>query len=157
MKPGFEKIKDKLQHAGLKITPQRLAILEAVHELGNHPTAERIIEHIRETHPNIASGTVYKVLDVLVENKLIRRVKTEKDVMRYDGILEEHHHLYCAESQRIEDYQDSHLDELLRQYFEKKRISGFRIEEIRLQINGRFTRSNITTITKEKNNEREEH
>ena len=125
----------------MKITPQRLAILEAVHELGDHPTAEKIIEHIRESHPNIASGTVYKVLDVLVENKLIRRVKTEKDVMRYDGILEEHHHLYCSDSERIEDYRDDQLDELLRQYFENKKIPGFRIEEIRLQIKGRFNKS----------------
>jgi len=141
MKPGIGDIKEKLLNAGLKITPQRLAILEAVHELGDHPTAERVIEHIRESQPNIASGTVYKVLDVLVENKLIRRVKTEKDVMRYDGIIEEHHHLYCSESERIEDYRDNHLDELIRQYFEKKRIPGFRIEEIRLQIKGRFTKS----------------
>jgi Fur family transcriptional regulator, peroxide stress response regulator len=140
MKPPQGEIRLKLKEAGLKITPQRLAILEAVHELGNHPTAESVIEHIRGNHPNIASGTVYKVLDVLVENKLIRRVKTEKDIMRYDGIMEEHHHLYCAESERIEDYSDNHLDELLRHYFEKKGIPGFRIEEIRLQIKGRFNR-----------------
>lgn len=139
MRPGYKEVRLKLQEAGLKITPQRLAILEAVDTLGDHPTAERIIEYIRESHPNIASGTVYKVLDVLVENRLIRRVKTEKDVMRYDGIMEEHHHLYCSESERIEDYWDNRLDELLHGYFEEKRIPGFRIEEIRLQIKGRFT------------------
>ena len=133
-------IRLKLQEAGLKITPQRLAILEAVHQLGDHPTAERIIEHIRANHPNIASGTVYKVLDVLVENRLIRRVKTEKDVMRYDGDMDEHHHLYCTDSEHIEDYRDTQLDELLQEYFRDKDIPGFRIEEIRLQIKGRFTR-----------------
>jgi len=139
MKLGYGESRLKLQEAGLKITPQRMAILEAVHVLGNHPTAEKIIEHIRENHPNIASGTVYKVLDVLVENKLIRRVNTEKDIMRYDGNLEEHHHLHSSDSDYIQDYRDTHLDEYLREYFRKKKIPGFRIDEIRLQIKGRFT------------------
>jgi Fur family peroxide stress response transcriptional regulator len=138
MKPPIEQIREKLKEAGLKVTPQRLAILEAVYELDNHPSAEHIIDYIRGAHPGIATGTVYKVLDTLVENRLIKRVKTDKDAMRYDGILENHHHLYCAESERIEDYSDRELDRLLENYFRKKGISGFQIEEIRLQIKGSF-------------------
>ena len=92
---SISQIKDKLVENGLKVTPQRIAILEAIYMLNNHPTAEMIMEHIKNTHPGIASGTIYKVLDVLIENQLIKRVKTEKDVMRYDGFVENHHHLYC--------------------------------------------------------------
>lgn len=135
---GIEEIKDKLSGCGLKITPQRIAILEAVNELKNHPTADNIIDYIRRVHPNIASGTVYKVLETLVDNKLIKKVKTEKDVMRYDAILDLHHHLYCNESDRIEDYSDEELDNLLAEYFEKKKIPNFNVEEIKLQINGKF-------------------
>jgi Fur family peroxide stress response transcriptional regulator len=131
-------LKEKLVERGLKVTPQRLSVLEAVFSLDNHPTAEMILEYIKESHPNIASGTVYKVLDVLVDNKLIKRVKTERDVMRYDGIMDAHHHLYCLESEHIEDYMDQELDQLLEGYFKKKKIKNFRIEEIKLQINGRF-------------------
>lgn len=138
MKPPIEQIREKLKEAGLKVTPQRLAILEAVYDLDNHPSAEHIIDYIHTAHPGIATGTVYKVLDTLVENGLIKRVKTDKDAMRYDGILENHHHLYCAESERIEDYSDRELDRLLENYFRKKGISGFQIDEIRLQIKGNF-------------------
>jgi Fur family peroxide stress response transcriptional regulator len=138
MQKSVVKIKDRLKEAGLKVTPQRLAILEAVSDLGNHPSAENIIEYIRSAHPGIATGTVYKVLDVLVEKNLIRKVKTEKDVMRYDGVLDNHHHLYCAQSERIEDYTDEELDQILQEYFRKKAIPGFRIEEINLQIKGKF-------------------
>jgi Fur family peroxide stress response transcriptional regulator len=138
MQKSVVKIKDRLKEAGLKVTPQRLAILEAVSDLGNHPSAENIIEYIRSSHPGIATGTVYKVLDVLVEKNLIRKVKTEKDVMRYDGVLDNHHHLYCAQSERIEDYTDEELDQILQEYFRKKAIPGFRIEEINLQIKGKF-------------------
>jgi Fur family peroxide stress response transcriptional regulator len=131
-------IKDKLIGRGLKVTPQRLAIFEAILTLHNHPTAEMVIEYIRQNHPNIATGTVYKVLDVLVMNDLIKRVKTEKDIMRYDAVVEGHHHLYCSESGRIEDYLDKKLDKILNEYFEKKKISDFEIDDINLQINGRF-------------------
>ena len=93
----IKEVKNKLVEKGLKITPQRIAILEAIIKLNNHPTAENIIEYIRKNHPNIATATVYKVLDALVENGLIKKVKTEKDVMRYDAFLEKHHHLYSSE------------------------------------------------------------
>ena len=131
-------IKEKLIECGLKVTPQRIAILEAVYILNNHPTAENIITYIRKTHPNIASGTVYKVLYTLVANKIIKKIKTEKDIMRYDGIIDQHHHLFGSESDRIEDYTDTKLDKLLEEYFKKKKIHGFKVEEIKLQINGRF-------------------
>jgi Fur family peroxide stress response transcriptional regulator len=131
-------IKDMLVDKGLKVTPQRISVLQAIYSLDSHPTVEMITEHIKGTHPNIATGTVYNVLDVLVENNLVKRVKTDKDIMRYDGILEKHHHLYCSESERIEDYVDEDLDELLRTYFKKKKIKNFKIEEIILQINGKF-------------------
>ena len=131
-------IRDKLVEKGLKVTPQRIAILEAVYTLNNHPTAEMIMNYIKDTHPGIASATVYKVLDALVENKLIKRVKTDKDIMRYDGILENHHHLFCSESEEIEDYMNEELDQLLATFFKKNGIDDFKIEEIKLQINGKF-------------------
>jgi Fur family peroxide stress response transcriptional regulator len=139
MPSNTEENSQKLKDAGLKVTPQRLAILEAVWDLGNHPTAENIIEYIRSAYPGVATGTVYNVLDVLVENKLIRRVKTDKDAMRYDGILDCHHHLYCADTDRIEDYFDEELDQALKEYFRKKGIPGFEIRDIILQVNGNFT------------------
>jgi Fur family peroxide stress response transcriptional regulator len=132
----------RLKGAGLKVTPQRLAVLEAMEKLGGHPTAERITEFVRKEHPGISTGTVYNVLGVLVEKGLIRRVKTEMDVMHYDGILENHHHLYCMDTDRIEDYVDEELDELLREYFSRRNIPGFRIGEIKLQINGEFLKQN---------------
>lgn len=138
-------IRDKLSKKGLKVTPQRMYILEAVYNLDNHPTVDNIIEYIREKHPNIAKGTVYKVLDTLVENNLITRVKTDRDIMRYDGIVEKHHHLYCSACDMIKDYYDEELDALLRDYFKNKSFSGFQIEDIVLQIRGKFNECLIKT------------
>ena len=136
----IEFIRQKLAEKGMKITPQRMAVLEAIYQLKNHPTADNVIEFIRKTHPNVAVGTVYKVLETLVENGLVKRVTTDRDFMRYDGILDNHHHLYCSTCDLIEDYHDTELDELLKNYFESKNIPGFKIEEFVLQIKGTFTK-----------------
>ncbi|TNE52937.1 MAG: transcriptional repressor [Bacteroidetes bacterium] len=133
-----KEIADKLSEKGLRVTPQRIAILGAILKLNNHPTAERIIEYIKKNHPNISVGTVYKVLDSLVENNLLKRVKTESGSMRYDPLQSSHHHLYCLESDRIEDYEDETLDELITAYFDRKGIKNFKIENIQLQITGKF-------------------
>lgn len=140
MKPGSDSINQKLKDAGMKVTPQRHAILEAVITLGNHPTAEQIFDYIRRKHPAIATGTVYNVLDVLVEKGLVRRVKTDKDAMRYDANMLKHHHLYSSDSERIEDYFDDELDGMLQDYFKRKNLPDFNIDSIVLQIHGNFNK-----------------
>jgi Fur family peroxide stress response transcriptional regulator len=112
--------------------------MEAVYKLGNHPTTENIINYIRKTDPNVSLGTVYKVLETLVENDLIKRVKTDKGMMRYDGDLNNHHHIYCEKCDYIEDYVDEELDKLLKDFFEKNKIDNFSIEDITVNINGKF-------------------
>ncbi|MFC0878564.1 Fur family transcriptional regulator [Saccharicrinis sp. FJH2] len=132
-----EELRNKLTEKGLKVTPQRMVILDAIYAL-NHPTAENISDVIRRNHPNISTATVYKVLDAFVSCGLIQRVQTERDHMRYDALMENHHHLYCPETDRIEDYNDEELNELLAGYFKKKNIPNFKIEDLKLQIIGKF-------------------
>lgn len=131
-------IKYRLVKNGLKITPQRIAVLEAVCELEGHPTADKIIDFIKQKHPNVATGTVYKTLETFAKKDIVKKVKTEKDVMRYDAVTEKHHHLYCEESDRVEDYYDEELNDLLQDYFSKKNIPGFQINDIKLQLTGKF-------------------
>ncbi|MBE0677126.1 MAG: transcriptional repressor, partial [Bacteroidales bacterium] len=66
----------KLRERGLKVTPQRLAVFEAVDMLHDHPTAEEVGQFIRKKYPDIATGTVYKTLETLVEKDILKRVKT---------------------------------------------------------------------------------
>jgi Fur family transcriptional regulator, peroxide stress response regulator len=130
--------REALKSKGLKVTPQRVAIYEAIVKLKNHPTAENVIGYISANHPNISVGTVYKVLDSLVENGLLNKVKTEKDIMRYDAVLSNHHHLYCAKTERIENYEDQELTSLINEYFKKNKIRNFEVRDIQLQITGVF-------------------
>jgi len=68
-------------------------------------------------------------------------VKTEKDIMRYDGILKNHHHLYSSETNEIKDYWNEDLDQLLTDYFMQNDIENFEISGIKLQINGKFLKT----------------
>jgi len=133
-----KKLTVRLSEAGLKITPQRIAVLEAVIELQNHPTAEKIIDFIKANHPNIATGTVYKTLETFVEKGMIKKVKTDRDIMRYDAMTDPHHHLYCSSSDRIEDFIDPELTMMIEGYFNKHKIPNFKIEDIKLQVIGEF-------------------
>ncbi len=139
MKSNLE-IRDLISEKGIKVTPQRMRVLQAIYKLDNHPTAENIIDYIRRNDPNIGSGTVYKVLETLVQNNLIRKVKTDKDIVRYDGVIEHHHHLYCTECEHIEDYYNEKLDKLLSEFFIENKIDDFTIEEIKLNITGNFVK-----------------
>jgi Fur family peroxide stress response transcriptional regulator len=141
--------KTKLKEQGLKVTPQRMAVLEAVDVLHDHPTAEEVGNFIRKMYPNIATGTVYKTLETLVDKDIIIRVKTDRGILRYDAVRDVHHHLYSMQSDRIEDYYDIKLTKLINHYFKKKKIPNFKIADIKLQIMGRFI--DTTTKSKRKN------
>jgi Fur family transcriptional regulator, peroxide stress response regulator len=128
----------ELKNNNLKVTPQRIAVLEALTSLKDHPTADKIKEYVVKNHPNIAVGTIYKTLETFVEKGLVKKVKTDVDVMRYDAILDKHHHLYCDNTERIEDFFDDKLNKMLEDYFKKKKIPNFKVKDIKLQIIGTF-------------------
>jgi Fur family transcriptional regulator, peroxide stress response regulator len=122
----------------LKITPQRTAVLEVIMGLDTHPTADEIVDYIRLNFPHVPFGTVYKILDAFLKKGIIQRVKTGDDTIRFDAITKPHHHLYCEDSERIEDYYDDELNKMIGNYFKKKKIPDFTISDFKLQIIGRF-------------------
>jgi Fur family peroxide stress response transcriptional regulator len=127
-----------LAENNLKITPQRVAVLEVILGLEYHPSAENIVDYIRLNFPHVPIGTVYKILDAFLEKGIIKRVETENGILRYDAVQEKHHHLYSADSERIEDYYDDELNKILIEYFKKKKIPDFTIEDIKVHITGKF-------------------
>ena len=130
-----------LKEHGLKNTPQRYCILQAVFEIGGHPTVEDITLEIHQSYPNISLGTVYNVLNMFVEKDILNRVKTDNDVMRFEVAKNNHHHLYSYLDSRIEDYYNEELDGILKDYFREHEIANFDIKEIKLQIVGKFRKN----------------
>jgi len=123
----------------LRITPQRVAVYEAILCLGNHPTAEEILDFVRIRHPNIALGTVYNTLETFMEKGMISKLQTDGDIMRYDVVKVRHHHLYCSDPLQIRDYFDEELNGYLEEYFRSREIPGFRVDDIKVYIIGKFS------------------
>ncbi len=134
----LQKIRAGLGTHGLKVTPQRIAVYKALLELSNHPDTDQIIARVTKEHPTISPGTIYKTLDLFVEYGIIIRIKTDSGRMRFDHRTNHHHHLYDKTTDRIEDFDDDELNNLLTDYFSRKKLNGFEIEDVKLQIVGRF-------------------
>jgi len=131
-------INSRLKDNGLKITPQRIAVLESL--LGNrsHPNAEYLIEKIHLKHPNISVGTIYNILETFVSKGIIVKVMTQNNIMRYDPVIKKHHHIFFSNNEEIIDYFDEDLTELVFNYLKKtKNISEIEIESININIIGK--------------------
>ena len=128
---------ERLKRKGLRVTPQRIVVLEALVNNDSHPNADTIIRIIKKKNPNISFGTIYNILDTFVENGIITKVQTADNVMRYDPLVFEHHHIYLKDSDKVLDYFDENLTKLVKDYLkDKKELSGIDIESININITG---------------------
>ncbi len=105
-------IRQKFQAFGLKTTPQRTAIYEALSQSTSHPTAEEIYAQVFPRFPMMSPNTVYYTLGVLRRVGLIQEVNIGHDRARFDANLSPHHHLICLGCQTIIDVVDPHLNRL---------------------------------------------
>jgi Fur family peroxide stress response transcriptional regulator len=122
--------------AGLKATHPRIVVLNELIHSDIHPTADQLYERIKINNPSIARGSVYRILDTLVEAGLANGVSTRQNLKRYDANLGEHSHIYCVKTHTIQDYYDEELNQLIKNFFKQKNIQNFQIKDVKLQING---------------------
>ena len=134
---NFHIIREKLNEHDVKATQQRIVIYAALIYSKEHPTTESVFEKIKESNPSISLATVYKTLETFVEKGLIKKVMTDDGYMRYDGMTEPHHHIYCTDTHEIVDYDDDELLVLIKSYLAKKEIKNLSIESICVQVNGK--------------------
>jgi Fur family ferric uptake transcriptional regulator len=92
-----------------RMTHQRRVILETVKSADPHATVDDIYQTVRESLPRISLGTIYRNLDILAEQGLIRKVGRPSPQMRFESNMGPHHHVRCLVCDRIEDV---HLGDL---------------------------------------------
>jgi Fur family peroxide stress response transcriptional regulator len=83
-----------LRTAGLKLTPQRRAVIDALVGDGSHPTAEEVAARLRVSMPGMSLSTVYKVLHELSDLGLVRSLEVP-GAMRFDPAEHDHIHVLC--------------------------------------------------------------
>lgn len=91
-------------------TIQRQKILETINNSKKHYTVEEIHEKVSSEIPNISLGTVYRNLNILVEQKMIKPIHVLNQPIRYDNNTDNHDHLICKKCFKVEDIPPIKLD-----------------------------------------------
>ena len=92
-----------LKDKNLKVTPQRLAIIQYLENHKTHPTADQIYKELKKKNPSLSKTTVYNSLDILRQNEIIKTLTICGSEHRYDFDHDIHHHFLCTECGRIYD------------------------------------------------------
>jgi Fur family peroxide stress response transcriptional regulator len=98
-----DELTDSFRESGLRITPQRVAVFEAMHQSAGHPSAESIYQTVSAEMPSISLRTVYQTLNDLTEMGEIRRLDFGVKATRFDPTIDDHHHLVCDDCGLIVD------------------------------------------------------
>ncbi|NLL00075.1 MAG: transcriptional repressor [Clostridiales bacterium] len=136
-----EQFKALLRTNGLKVTNQRIAILEVLNNRpGKHLTAEEIYDYVREEFPDIGLATVYRTIQLLSELNLIDKLNLDDGYVRYEigsknqeDSCHHHHHLICLECGSIYAFQDDLLENLENRI---KETLGFEVSDHEVKLYG---------------------
>ena len=122
----LESFIERCREAGLKITPQRVAVYEILLNSHNHPTVEEIYEEVKKRYPFVSLATVYRTVETLEQMGLAKKVCYWGSSARYDANTDDHHHLICVSCGAIRDiYMDKKID--IPQELEGFETSGYSV------------------------------
>lgn len=129
----MDEFKAYLRKQGLKATPQRLAVHEAMLEFG-HASADMVAGHIEATGKIVTVASVYNILFSLSETGLYARRLSSNNKMYFDVNSSNHMHVYDSVNNTYSDFFDEELMDAIAKKLGKKRIKGYRIDHIDIQI-----------------------
>ena len=102
-----------LKESGHRLTPQRLMVLSAVRQAGDHVTAAQILDDVKETYPYIDVSTVYRTLNVLKEMRIVSETDMGGGEYSYEWIgKNRHHHLICRNCDQVTLLDHKYLENL---------------------------------------------
>ena len=112
---NIDKIKTRLRDGGLKLTPQRLTILDVIIRAeGSHLTIEELYEMVKVVKPETGVATVYRTILLFEELGIVKKLDLNDGIYRNELNHEEevhgHHHLVCSACGKVEEVKDDLLD-----------------------------------------------
>ncbi len=132
--------KKMLKEKGLKLTGQRLLVLETMAEHpGEHLTAEEIFDLARRNYPEIGLATIYRTLQVLVELNVVDKISFDDGFARYELIEEldserhHHHHAICIGCKTVISLEEDLLEALEQELMENL---GFAVTDHEVKLYG---------------------
>lgn len=138
--PTIEEFKTILKKHSLKATPQRLAVHEAMISLG-HACADMVTEAIKEKGTaKVTLASVYNILTHMAMLGVYNYRLSANNKMYFDVNTFKHIHFYDQDNHVFRDVIDDELVAMIESHLSRKRIKGYRVESIDIQLVGRPTR-----------------
>jgi len=122
---------DKLKNLGLKLTPQRLAILRFLDGNKNHPSAEDIYKVLKVEFPSLSLATVYNTLDVLADAGELQEIRIKPDKRNFDPNALPHSHFLCRVCSSVSDLETGLMDSNI-----PPEVDGYSLEGYTLNFYG---------------------
>ncbi len=115
-----EQFKTMLKEKGLKVTNQRMMVLQALGDhKDHHLTVEDIYDIVRKEYPEIGLATIYRTVQLLDEMELVDKINLDDGFVRYEigeqgegDTKHHHHHLICEKCGKVIPFKDDRLDSL---------------------------------------------
>jgi Fe2+ or Zn2+ uptake regulation protein len=104
MKPAFDDLLNELKRKRIRLSHQRLKVLEYLTQHHCHPTVEQIYIYLQEDVPTLSKTTVYNTLSSFIKAGLVTVITIEDHETRYDIITENHGHFKCESCGNIYDF-----------------------------------------------------
>lgn len=126
--------KRMIRQMGLKVTQQRIAILETLSGGRAHVTAQEVFEIVNAKYPEIGFATVYRFLRKMNEQKMVSEVRMGGLPARYELTPRRHHdHLTCTQCGQIVEFENQQIESLQDQV---AREHNFRLTHHVLELYG---------------------
>lgn len=122
-----------LREHGVRMTPQRQAILEYLVTEHSHPTADDIYKALSGRFPNMSVATVYNNLRVFKEIGLVQEMNYGDASSRFDFVTSRHYHIICDACGKVVDFNYPVLDEI---EAVASQLTGFKVDRHRLEVYG---------------------
>jgi len=124
-----------LKSKGLRVTPQRLAILDILRSTKAHPSVETVYDLVRERFPSISFNTVYKTLQSFEDAGLVWKLSID-NLYRYDGNTLPHAHFYCHRCGMVLDV-NGELTQRFSEFLEMARKTpGLKVQSMEVNFYG---------------------
>ncbi len=123
-----------IRQMGLKVTQQRIAILESLSEGRAHVTAQEVFESVNAKYPEIGFATVYRFLRKMAEQNMVTEVRMGGLPARYELTPRKHHdHLTCIQCGQIVEFESQKIESLQEQV---AKAHNFRLTHHVLELYG---------------------
>ena len=116
---------------GLKLTPQRMAIMAFLEGNVQHPSADDVYRAVKRAFPTMSFATVYNTLETLKQRGTLIELTGDPDKKRFDPNTAPHHHLICTGCRKIVDVMaDIQLDA------DESAFAGFQVTGKHIEFTG---------------------